>query len=308
MIKSPLRYPGGKSRAVKIIVPLIPEFEEFREPFLGGGSVFVYFKQKYPNKKYWINDIYENLYHFWKQIQQNPNDLIKQIQNWKNDFVNGKELHRYLIDNIDKFGELNKAAAFFVFNRITFSGTSESGGFSNAAFKKRFTQSSIERVKALSNILNHTKITNLDYQEVVKTEGENVFIFLDPPYYSATKSALYGKNGNLHKSFDHERFANVLKKVNHKWLITYDDSEYIRELFSFANIREWNLTYGMRNVNKSGNQNGKELFISNYPLQEKETIIQRNIFEEIESAEKILPRTLAIRNADSNDKMRLNEY
>lgn len=288
MIKSPLRYPGGKSRAVKIIAPFIPEFEEFREPFVGGGSVFVYVKQKHPAKKYWINDIYYNLYLFWEKAQQNPNDLIKQIQSWKNEFVNGKELYHYLVENIEKFGELNKAAAFFVFNRITFSGTSESGGFSNAAFKKRFTQSSIERVKALSNILNHTKITNLDYQEVVNTEGENVFIFLDPPYYSTTKSALYGKNGNLHKSFNHERFADVLKKTNHKWLITYDDSEYVRELFSFANIRGWNLTYGMRNVNKSGNQNGKELFISNYPLLEKGTMIQGNMFEEIESSERVL--------------------
>ena len=278
MIKSPLRYPGGKSRAVKIIAPLVPEFDEFREPFLGGGSVFVYFKQKYPNKKYWINDIYPNLYHFWMQTQQNPNKLIEQIQQWKNEFENGKELHRFLTENIENFDFLKKAAAFFVFNRITFSGTSESGGFSNAAFKRRFTQSSIERVKKLSTILDNTLITNLDYQKVVEAKGKNVFIFLDPPYYSTTKSALYGKNGKLHKTFDHERFARILKNVNRKWLITYDNSEYIRDLFSFAYINEWNLTYGMRNVGKNGNQNGKELFISNHPINEEKISIQRTLF------------------------------
>lgn len=282
MIKSPLRYPGGKSRAVKKIAPLVPEFDEFREPFLGGGSVFVYFKQKYPNKKYWINDIYPNLYHFWKQTQQNPTKLIEQIKQWKNEFENGKELHRFLFENIEKFDDLKKAAAFFAFNRITFSGTSESGGFSNAAFERRFTQSSIERVKALSTILNNTLITDLDYQKVVEAEGETVFIFLDPPYYSAKKSALYGKNGNLHKTFDHKRFAEVLKNTKHKWLITYDDSEYVRSLFSFAYINEWNLTYGMRNVGKNGNQNEKELFISNYPILEKKTIIQPTLFDEYE--------------------------
>ena len=57
-----------------------------------------------------------------------------------------------------------------------------------------------------------------------------------------------------------------MKECKHKWLITYDDSEYIRELFSFANIIPWTLTYGMRNVTDSSNQKGKELFISNYPL------------------------------------------
>lgn len=279
MIKSPLRYPGGKSRAIKHIAPLIPDFDEFREPFVGGGSVFVYLKQKFPNKIFWINDIYENLYHFWKQTQENPEQLINCIQFWRDNYDNGKELHRHLLNNINNFDELNKAGAFFVFNRITFSGTTESGGFSNAAFKKRFTQSSIERVKSLSSILNNTKITNFDYQKVLEVEGENVFIFLDPPYYSATKSALYGKNGHLHKTFDHVRFAEILKNTHHKWLITYDDSEYIRNLFSFAKIKKWSLTYGMRNVGDNGNQKGKEIFISNYPLGNKQKKI-KTLFDE----------------------------
>lgn len=146
----------------------------------------------------------------------------------------------------------------------------ESGGFSEAAFHKRFTISSIERVEKFSKILTDTRITNFDYEEVIKYPGENVFLFLDPPYYSATKSALYGKNGNFHKKFDHTRFSEVIKNSFHKWLITYDDSNYIRELYSFANIISWDLTYGMRNVNKSSNRVGKELFISNYEIDNKE--------------------------------------
>ena len=264
MIKSPLRYPGGKSRAIKFISKLVPQFDEFREPFVGGGSVFVYLKQKFPQKKFWINDIYTNLFHFWHECQNNTEPLINQINEWKNSYCEGKELHRYLLDNINNFDSLKKASAFFVFNRITFSGTTESGGFSNAAFHKRFTTSSVERIKELAKILPETKITNNDYQEVIEENGKDVFIFLDPPYYSATKSALYGKNGNIHKNFDHERFASIIKKTKNKWLITYDDSEYIRNMFSFANIISWNLTYGMRNVSKNSSQTGKELFISNF--------------------------------------------
>jgi DNA adenine methylase len=269
MIKSPLRYPGGKSRAIKYIAELVPEFDEFREPFVGGGSVFLYLKQKFPQKKFWINDIYTNLYYFWHESQNNTDELINQINEWKNIYTDGKELHRYLNDNIDSFDMLKKASAFFVFNRITFSGTTESGGFSNEAFHKRFTLSSIERIKKTAKILENTLITNLDYQEVIEKQGDNVFIFLDPPYYSATKSALYGKNGNLHKEFNHERFAELLKQTRHKWLITYDDSEYIKNLFDFANIISWDLTYGMRNVNKNSNQIGKEIFISNFITKKK---------------------------------------
>jgi len=274
MIKSPLRYPGGKSKAIKQISKLIPDFDEFREPFVGGGSVFIYLKQKYPEKKFWINDIYVSLFHFWCMCRDNPDTLISQIREWKIEFTEGKVLHRFLINNIEKFDPLKKAAAFFIFNRITFSGTTESGGFSTAAYYKRFTESSIERVSFLSSILSNTKITNLDYHKIVDEPGENVFIFLDPPYYSATRSALYGKNGNLHKGFDHKRFAYIMRQTNHKWLITYDDSSYIRDLFSFANIQSWYLTYGMRNVNNNSNQIGKELFISNY-------FIDSNISEQL---------------------------
>ncbi|MCL1969233.1 MAG: DNA adenine methylase, partial [Bacteroidetes bacterium] len=134
------------------------------------------------------------------------------------------------------------------------------------AFTGRFTESSIKRLNDLRQIINGSLITNSDYEELLKKDGENVFIFLDPPYYSATKSALYGKNGHLHKSFNHNRFAENMKNCRHKWLITYDDSQYIRNLFSFANITSWNLTYGMRNITENSDQTGKELFISNYAL------------------------------------------
>ena len=277
MIKSPLRYPGGKSRAVDVISEIIPNFKEFREPFLGGGSIFVYLKQKFPDRKYWINDIYEELYHFWKQSQIDITHVIDQIYTWRQKFHEGKELHKFLKLKMSSFNNIEKAAAFFIFNRITFSGTSLSGGFSEHAYQGRFTESSIQRLYPFANLLDNTLITNHDYSELLTAQGDDVFIFLDPPYYSATKSALYGKNGNLHKIFDHEKFVTDMKNCNHKWLITYDDSEYIRDLFSFAYIYEWDLTYGMRNVGKNSNQIGKELFISNY-LEEYPSEKQYDIF------------------------------
>ncbi|MDR3198396.1 MAG: DNA adenine methylase [Planctomycetaceae bacterium] len=264
MIKSPLRYPGGKSRAVELIASYLPEFDEFREPFLGGGSVFVYVKQKYPNKIFWGNDLYLELFKFWEYAQKDVETLIAKIYEWRQRFTIGKDLFQFLNRNIAGFTDLEKATAFFIYNRITFSGTSLSGGFSEGAFQKRFTESSIQRLKPFADVIQNTKITNYDYKKLINKDGKNVLLFLDPPYYSATKSALYGKNGNLHRAFNHEEFADIMKHCPHRWLITYDDSEYIRNLFSFANIISWNLTYGMRNVTENSSQNGKELFISNY--------------------------------------------
>ncbi len=265
MIKTPLRYPGGKSKVVKKqIAPLFPDFEEFREPFLGGGSVFIHTQQIFPERRFWINDLYPSVFKFWKMAKQDMEGLLGQIWKWRKAFSEGKKLHRFLIKELHDFSELEKAAAFFILNRITFSGTSESGGYSEQAFQKRFTESSIDRLSRIKPLLNSVKITNYDFQKVVEASGENVFIFLDPPYFSATQSALYGKNGHLHKAFDHKRFADVMRNCKHQWLITYDDSPVIRDLFSFAKIKEWELTYGMRNVATISRQKANEIFISNF--------------------------------------------
>ena len=261
MLKSPLRYPGGKSRVAEIIVRKFPDFDEYREPFLGGGSVFVETKRRFADKKFWLNDAYFELFAFWKQAQIDVDVLCEKIIELKNQFPNGKTLYQFLKNNRDNF---DTATAFFIFNRITFSGTTLSGGYSESAFRGRFTASSIERIKPLQNLLENVKITNLDYENLVKTDGENVFLYLDPPYFSAQKSLLYGKKGNLHKNFDYEKFALNLKTCKHKWLITLDDCEYIRKLFSFAKISPLQFAYGMRNVKENSSQIGRELFISNY--------------------------------------------
>jgi DNA adenine methylase len=182
MIKSPLRYPGGKSRAVDLISTLVPNFDEFREPFLGGGSVFMYLKQKFPDKKFWVNDLHYSLFKFWEMCQHDVSAVIEKVYEWRNQFKEGKDLHRFLTDNISQFDDLETGAAFFIFNRITFSGTSESGGYSEQAYHGRFTESSIHRLKQFGKVISNTTITNIDFQEVIEADGENVFLFLDPPY------------------------------------------------------------------------------------------------------------------------------
>ncbi len=269
-IKSPLRYPGGKSRALKQILPILPDFKEFREPMVGGGSVFFALKQLFPNKKFWINDCNRELSSFWKICKNDVDSLIKESKKIKLNEKNGKRLHISLVENSNS-SDFDKALRFFILNRITFSGLAESGGYSEQAFHSRFTDSSIDRLRDASGILQETIITQKDYEEVINVQGDNVLIFLDPPYLSKTKSKLYGKNGELHENFDHERFAKVMKNCKHKWLITYDDIPEVRKFFQFAYIYEWELQYGMNNYKQGKAAKGKELFISNYriPLLEK---------------------------------------
>ena len=268
MIKSPLRYPGGKQRAIAQIANYLPQsFHEFREPFIGGGSVFLYICQTYPDIKYWINDLNEELYHFWLQSQNNLPALVEQVWQVKKSKTCGRELFNQLAKaDTTKMTSLERATRFFVLNRISFSGTIESGGYSEASFLGRFTDSSIDRLAALDQSLVNTKITNLDYGQLLEEPGENVFIFLDPPYLANSQSRLYGKKGDLHTFFDHNRFAKLMQDCSHQWLITYDDCEQVRENFDFAFIYEWELQYGMNNYKQKQAKKGNELFITNYPM------------------------------------------
>ena len=269
MIKSPLRYPGGKSRAIKNISECLPEkFSEFREPFVGGGSVFIYLKQQFPNLKISINDLNPELFLFWHLAKSDLSKLVSAVRQVKENSQDGKLLFAELAHvNVNTLSNLERAVRFFVLNRITFSGTIESGGFSLESFHKRFTNSSIDRLEKLENILTQDiQVTNLDYSYLINEPGKEVFIFLDPPYVKAEKSKLYGKKGDLHTGFDHQRFAEILKQCPHNWLITYDDCPEIRENFKWANIIEWELQYGMNNYKQKKAEKGKELFISNYEI------------------------------------------
>ena len=83
-MKTPLRYPGGKSRAVPKLCQWLPaEVTEYRESFLGGGSMAIEITKRYPDLSIWVNDFYEPLYNFWVQLRDNGDYLHDQLQQLK---------------------------------------------------------------------------------------------------------------------------------------------------------------------------------------------------------------------------------
>ncbi|MCS7171074.1 MAG: DNA adenine methylase [Aquificaceae bacterium] len=284
MVKSPLRYPGGKSKVLIFLEKFIPEFKEFREPMCGGASITPYLAQKRPSARFIMGDVNYDLFCFWRELKERPDKLIREIKLIKKNSKEGRKLFEELLArrdlNLDYF---QRAVDFFVLNRITFSGTVDCGGYSEEAFKKRFTEGSIERLWAVSKVLQRVELYHGDYEHLLKLLGDEVFIFLDPPYCSATGSKLYGRKGSLHTGFDHERLASLVKECPHKLMITYDNSQYIRGLCRDFYMLEWKLKYGMTNYGRDYLREGDELLIANYPLKEafKAILEQASLFQKV---------------------------
>jgi DNA adenine methylase len=244
---SPLRYPGGKTRACKIIDEIIIKyfdinyFDILMSPFFGGGSFEFYIQNKY-NLKLIVNDKFTPLYNFWKQIKINKNILCEELKKikiiTKTQFLNYRNTILNLNDNI-----LQQSIQYFIINRCSFSGSTLSGGFSQEASTKRFTLSSINKIELLN--FTNIEIYNDDFYNFINNfTGDKILMFLDPPYYLEKKSKLYGTNGDMHENFNHELLFNLLKTRN-KWIITYNNCEYIRNMYKDYIILDVDWSYSM---------------------------------------------------------------
>jgi len=273
--KTPLRYPGGKSRACIKMDPYIPDlrdYKEYREPFLGGGSVAIHITKKYPHLKVWVNDLYEPLYNFWRVLQDDGYNLYKKLQELKSrhpDPISAKglflESKEYLNDESNN-DALLRAVSFYTVNKCSFSGLTESSSFSKQASDSNFSMRGIEKLPGYTKIIENWKITNQSYENLL-TDWKDVFTYLDPPY--DIKDNLYGKKGNMHNKFNHDSFAAVCDRFIGPQLISYNSSQLVKDRFKGWQTGEFDLTYTMRSVGEymREQKERKELLLFNYGIE-----------------------------------------
>ena len=272
-LKTPLRYPGGKSRACVKMGPYFPDlrdYEEFREPFLGGGSVAIYITKKYPNIDIWVNDLYEPLVNFWQQLQMFGIDLKDKLVDLKTT-NNTPELAKDLFlkakeqVNDTSLSNVDRAVAFYIVNKCSFSGLTESSSFSAQASNANFSLRGIEKLPEYSKLIEHWRITNYSYDYLLGSEG-NAFVYLDPPY--DIKDNLYGRKGSMHKGFDHNRFAADCSACDFDQLVSYNSDQLVRDRFKNWSAAEFDLTYTFRSVGEymREQKQRKELLLFNYEM------------------------------------------
>jgi len=272
-LKTPLRYPGGKSRAVVKLLQYLPDLsqvKEFREPFIGGGSVALEITKRYPHIEIWVNDLYEPLYNFWCELRDSGEKLQKELLNLKGVHCN-QDSARCLFQSMkevingEEESNFDRAIAFYIVNKCSFSGLTESSSFSPQASDSNFSLRGIDKLTGYTELIQNWTITNLSYERML-CDDKDVFTYLDPPY--DIKDNLYGRKGGMHKKFDHDAFANWCDGYTSPMLISYNSDQIVKDRFKEWTVAEFAHTYTMRSVGcyNKDQAKRKELVLLNYEM------------------------------------------
>jgi DNA adenine methylase len=250
---SVLRYPGGKSRAVKILSPLFPDdMEILYSPFFGGGSVELNLAQRDTVREVLANDKFSLLINFWEQAKTNNTALADLAEQQRLGLDKDTFLHFRKTINDPLTTDIDKAVKFYCINRCSFSGSTFSGGFSKESSEKRFTKSGVDRLRRVDlTKFSFSNLCAIDFLSSVDTSNPRAYIYADPPYLLETNN-LYGVRGDLHESFDHDAFAQRIKSLP-RWILSYNDSPRVRELYTGHRFTVPNWAYGMSS-NKASNE------------------------------------------------------
>lgn len=238
---SPLRYPGGKNCVFPFVSKLMYENDlvgsSYAEPYAGGcGLALRLLFEGYVGKIY-INDLDFSIYTFWKAVLDQPNELCDWIQsveitmdNWH--FFKEVQLSADVTD-----GFLLAKSTLFL-NRCNVSGIIKGGVIGGKKqlgkykIDARFNRKTlIDRIRGIASYKDKIVISNYDglkFLSKIDKKKENIFIYLDPPYYQKG-SRLYM---NFYNDCDHEKLSKKVGKLKNRWMVSYDNHDFILNLYS----------------------------------------------------------------------------
>lgn len=243
---------GGKRLLRKKISELIPEdIGSYIEPF-GGGAWVLFYKEKWANIEVY-NDLDNNLYNLFNIVKYHTNEFVKEYTL----MINSRKLFKEMLE-YRPLTDIQKATKFFFLLQRSYSGKREQFGYVKKSQSSAITsqENIINRVYSTALRLNKVIVENLDFEEIFRRyDTKEAFFYLDPPY---SKGCGYDVTST--KNFDHKRLKSCLDNLEGRWLLSYDDSDAIRELYKDYKIIEVSRN---NTFSKKGSQY-KELLIKNY--------------------------------------------
>jgi DNA adenine methylase len=271
-MKTFIRRPGNKTKHLKHIIPLIPEFTgTYYEPFVGTGAVYLHLL---PEKAI-LNDLNTDIINIWKLVKLNPEYIIQEIDKFKKSFLhlNNEDklkMCKKIVLTINSLKGKEKTVNYFLMIYCSFNGTLflndkwYLGGLNGHIYKNEschiFTKNYKQKLLELQKILKNIKIENKDYKLILKKCKKGDFVFLDPPYI---EEKAYSFNYNKNEIFNPIELQEELEKLDKKgvkFMMTQIDTIQVRNLFKKYNFKNY--------INNSNFNNSKttkkELVITNY--------------------------------------------
>jgi len=277
--KSPLRYPGGKGCIFKFMTQFLEENDligtDYAEPYAGGAGLALRLMMDEYVGDIFINDLDPSIYAFWYAVLNRADALCEWIEQVPIT-VEQWSVYRQIQDNYKTADILELAKSTFFLNRTNVSGVisggiiggiNQTGRYKiNARFNKTELISRIRDIQRFSHRIHLSNLDGIDFVRQLERMKRDIFIYLDPPYYKKG-SDLYM---NAFCNEDHKKLAGYVKTMRKKWIISYDNQEFIMQLYE----KNRKVLYQLSQC--ASNRVGDEILIFDDRLHYSESISQLN--------------------------------
>ncbi len=239
-----VRWAGGKARLLPRILPYVPvKIQNYYEPFLGGGAVFLACKPRVAGKAY-LSDLNDHLVSAWTALRDSFSELKPLLDRYlEND---GKEFY-YKVRATAPENRLEKAARFLYLNGVSWNHlwreNSKTGAMNVPWGDRKFKSFSERELAEIAAILQDVSITQSDFREVLSQARSGDFVYLDPPYLpifsrpeverepTAKFNKYTAKTFELEDLIELSELCAGLSDRGVNWIMSNRDTEGVRELF-----------------------------------------------------------------------------
>lgn len=277
--RSPLRYPGGKACIFKFMTQFLEENNligtDYAEPYAGGAGLALRLMMDEYVGDIYINDLNPSIYAFWYVVLNKADALCEWIEHVPIT-VERWNFYKQVQTNYKTADILELAKSTFFLNRTNVSGVISGGiigGINqrgkykiNARFNKTELIGRVREIQRFSDRIHLSNLDGIDFVKQLERMKREIFIYLDPPYYKKG-SDLYM---NAFCDEDHKKLADCVKTMRKKWIISYDNQEYIMQLYE----NNKKVLYQLSQC--ASNRVGDEILIFDDRLCYSESILQLN--------------------------------
>lgn len=259
--RSPFRYPGGKSRKLNLLTPLLNPKRAYSDPFTGGGSVSLAVAQRFPSIDIYLNDVVPGVAAVWELVASSSDTEFAAFCG-RFSVVPTVDLFLRIKSLPDTFDADGAFRTLFL-NRTSYGGLLHGGPIGGlnqtGAWKigcQYSAETTIARLEKARKVLSggRTVVTCGDWRDAIFDDT----VFIDPPYIGPG-NALYSASMTLG---DHSDLA--AKLIHHDFVATYDDTPFVRELYAWADILSVDYTYSSTSSSGACKWKAKtEILVSN---------------------------------------------